>query len=157
MHPERRPYPHYAGAVLSGVLVIVVNGCASEVRLPVPTADFVTPPPPGVGACNSYGIPDPVAGTLELEFGEVEALALIVDADGDRFHVLWPRGYSATSAGDGALLDETGQSVAADGAPVELSHVEVGIRAGTEDDPYVATGIFEGRCYIPAPDRLPDG
>jgi hypothetical protein len=140
-----------------GVLVVALCACASDLRLPVPTADFVTPPPSGVGACHTYAIPDPVAGTLELEFGEAEAVALIVNARGDRVHVLWPRGYSATSAGEGALLDETGRSVAVDGAAVELSHIEVGSRAGTEGDPYVATGIFEDRCYIPVPERLPDG
>jgi hypothetical protein len=96
----------------------------------------------------------PVAGTLDIVPLDGQAETYVVTADSERLFIVWPAGFSATTANGGAILDEEHRILYAEGEAVELSHVDRRLHAGTKDDPVKAAGILEDTCYVPLPDRL---
>lgn len=123
--------------------------------LSVPVSDDVRRPPADVG-CASWAAGQPVRGILTLEEGEGSVATRIVSDDGVLQYVKWPSGFSARrdDGGDLALVDDRGTVLFRDGETVDLPQVDVRTHAGTIDDPYVASGIIGGQCWVPPPDQF---
>jgi hypothetical protein len=107
----------------------------------------------GVGgqpvACEAWGLVDPVRGTLHGEAGARESVWLAA-ADGRRLSIVWPEGFTVRFEPTTTLYNEHGLRLASEGADIELGQVRWDSAAGTYEDPYYATGILFGGCYLRA-------
>jgi hypothetical protein len=101
--------------------------------------------------CDAWGAPQPVAGRLDMSVNGDIVETWLVTEDGERLVVIWPRGFSARPA-TGELLDDTEITIFRSGELVTLDQVSRRDAAGTLLDPIVASGIFDGACWLPEPD-----
>lgn len=77
---------------------------------------------------------------------EVDSVWLAT-ASGD-VHVIWPDAWVFSFGRDGvSVTDEDGHAVATEGDEIVLADHRFGEAAGTEDDPYIASGRIGPNCY----------
>ena len=74
-------------------------------------------------------------------------LAWLVDPTGRRVAVVWPEGFSVQFSPDVALFNEQRILVAQRGTVIEMTQVGRNDHSGTDEDPYLATGLLFGGCY----------
>ncbi len=94
-------------------------------------------------------------GTLVFEDGDDRLESWIVADGGSRGYVVWRSGFNARRhSGDLVLIDDRGAEIFRAGDEVELPQVDVRTHAGTIEDPYVASGLFAGQCWVGPPDQF---
>lgn len=98
----------------------------------------------GAGLCVPDRVDDPVVATLVGNPGDPRLLWL-VDDQRQRLEIVWPIGFTVDFRA-GAVLDETGQRVAAVGERLSLDKVRRDDYDGTAGDPYPVGGIVDDRC-----------
>jgi len=89
----------------------------------------------------------PFAGTLRGQQGTRE-LVWIEGPAGEHWSIVWPAGFTVAFTPAAELRNERGDLVGRDGDAIELDQVSLGQATGTYDDPYLATGLFAGGCYL---------
>lgn len=98
-------------------------------------------------ACGLPNVEPRVVGTLEGDASAREPIWLR-SADARRLSVVWPQGFTVKFEPAAVLYNDHGVAVAGAGQSVELSQVRLGTHAGTFDDPYIASGVVFGECYV---------
>jgi hypothetical protein len=98
-------------------------------------------------ACDAIGVDDPVTGRLTGSPADPLEPAWLTSDAGARLSIVWPQGFSIEFAPGASLRNEDAEIVAAADDLVELQ-VPRRSAAGTFADPYVASGILFGGCYL---------
>jgi hypothetical protein len=104
----------------------------------------------GQTACPQFILANAVRGVLEGSPSDPREPIWLRSSTGARISVIWPAGFSVRFDPDAVLYNEHSRPVAKAGSTVVLPQVASGSRAGTFEDPYVASGLLFGSCYQPA-------
>ena len=119
---------------------------ASDGSIPAPVDPDVVAGLSVNRSCTFVGITPHVAGRLEGNPSDPTWPVWIMSLTGRQMFVLWPAGFRVRFVPRIALIDETGRVVSS--GSVELDQVSVDEHQGTMADPYVASGLMFGRCYV---------
>jgi hypothetical protein len=104
--------------------------------------------------CLAWGAGDPVEGTLDVTRVGAGAETFVVTDDAQRLYIVWPSGFTATTEAGGTILDDQGTAVFAHGQAISIGQVDRRLHEGTAEDPFVASGILAGSCFLPPPERF---
>jgi len=99
--------------------------------------------------CEAFAVNRPVSGTLGVAELANGADAFLVSDASVIMHVVWPAGFTVITTVPAALLDDHGAALYRAGERVTLEQVSIGDHTGTDEDPYLAKGLFAGTCWGP--------
>ena len=140
------------GAALPLVVALLVAGCATHPVVStaadglrtfavIRNADGSSPP------CAAFGLGDPVSGILRGQAGAPEPVWLET-GDGRRLSVVWPEGFTVRFEPEAVVMSDRGTVVGRAGDRITLDQTRPSDAAGTFADPYLASGLVFGDCYL---------